>query len=246
MAFEKETFYGSAKVYIAGFHVGNVPSLTHTIETEEKSIPSRLPGGGKYDSLTIVNAVSLAMTLSDYNDDNLALALQALKIETSADTAITGEKQTAPAPGGLVPLDAFVKVGEAVQVQDDAQTPQTFTAGTDYEVTQTGIKVLEGGAITEGTTLVVDYVALGSTSLEMLAGTQKAVPVLVEGINEAQSGQPFNILYHSVKIAPSASFGAITDGYGSIELPGEALPDQTKGAGKSKFMRMVKAPSVKA
>lgn len=244
--YKKETFIGGGSVFIAGFDIGNVATLTHTIDIEEKSIKARATGG-KYDTYSQVNAVAIELTVHDLNDDNLALAMQALKIMEPGGTEITEpETVTALKPGALHALNFFVDTTATVTVTDDADTPQSFTAGTDFEVTVNGIKTLKSGAITAGTVLKVTYTPKASTVLEALEGQQLEAPLTVIGANEAQSGAPFNIQYHKVKIAPTASFAPFSDDFAELPLAGEALADSTKQGGKSKFMRMVKTPSVEA
>lgn len=238
--YQLETFIGSGRVLFGGFNVGNVTALSHKIETETKSIKAR-NGGGTYDSITQVLGVQVEMKVSDFNDANLELALQALKIEHVGGAQT--ETLTAIA-GGEMPLE-FQPDGETpytVATPDDATT---YVLDTDYEETPLGIKFLAAGDIANDAAIKVAYTSVGGTAFEALAASQKEGLLVVDGLNDA-NGEPFTLSYYRFKVKPMATLAPFSDEFAELELNGDALADATKGVGQSKFMRMRKAPSVKS
>ncbi len=237
-----ETFIGSGAVYLAGFQIGNVTELSHTITKENKSVAARA-GGGNYDSLTRITAVTLAMKVSDFNDANLALALQALKVEHAGGAST--EQVVTPINGGFVPLDFLVDTSQAATVATDEDTPVSLAQGTDYTLTPSGIKFTKGGQAVDTQPVKVTYTSLPTTALEAYSDSQKEGVLFVEGINDV-NGNPQNLTYHRFKAEPMGSFAPFSDDFAALEINGEVLADTTKGANKSKFLRMTKTPSVEA
>lgn len=239
MNYERETFIGSGRVLFGGFYVGNVTELTHTVEKETKSVKAR-SGGGNYDSLTQVTGLKLAMKVSDFNDANLALALQALKIDHAGGSQTETVKAIA---GGIVPLD-FTPNGSTAYVVTSLDTLTTYVLATDYKETAIGIEFLATGAIVAGESVLVTYTSIPVTALEALAAAQVESTLVVEGLNDANNS-PFTSVYHRFKIEPMGTMSPFSDDFGTLELNGDALADDSKGVGESKFMRMIKTPSVK-
>jgi hypothetical protein len=63
--------------------------------------------------------------------------------------------------------------------------------------------------------------------------------IVVDGLNEAQNGDPVFIKVHSGKFGPAAETQFIGDEFGEISLTGEALPDTTiVGAGLSQYLEI--------
>ena len=237
-----ETFIGSGAVYLSGFKIGNVTELSHTINKENKSVKARA-GGGNYDSLTIITGVSLAMKVSDFNDANLALALQALKVEHVGSAST--EQVVSAIDGGFVPLDFLVDHLATATVATDEATPVSLAPDTDYILTPSGIKFVAGGLGVTGTAIKVVYTSKATTALEAYADSQKEGVLFVEGINDA-NGNPQNLTYHRFKGEPMASYAAFSDDFEELELNGEVLADTTRPPGVSQFLRMTKTPSVAA
>ncbi|HEB94320.1 MAG TPA: hypothetical protein ENI94_12845 [Gammaproteobacteria bacterium] len=213
--------------------VGNATELTIGHEVEEKTLANyRGCGGGNINKSSRISKVNLAFKVSDYSAQNMARAVFGDITAVSA-TPITGETHTAQL-GGLVLADRVPDPDVAMTVKDGGGTT-TYTEGTDYVRTTAGIEPLSTGAITDGSTIQLDYTPLAQDVIQAL--TQSQIPYIgvFEGLNEAQSCKPFVVVCHIIKFDPTDSMSLIGDDYGELSLAGELLADTTKGTGLSQF-----------
>lgn len=239
MQIQKETFVCDGAIYIGGLPVGNAGKAEHSYEYEKLTTPNRMGGGGDYDSLTQVKSAGLEITLDDFTDANLAKAMQAKHIDIPA--ALQEMVKKPAVKGGIVSLDYLIDTGTGATVTD-TDAAQTFTAGTDYNLTPFGIEVLAAGAIEDGEELEITATSRTASALEVAAAQQLEFTVMFAGYNET-NGQPVMVQYHKFKIAPMESYDFLASGFQTLTLKGDLLPDNTKGAGFSKYQRIVKNKS---
>lgn len=116
---------------------------------------------------------SLQLTLLEFPDDIKALLFAGELTTTSeAGAAVTEEPHVAPGPGQIIKLaHGNIASTPAPVVTGTGGTP-TYVAGTDYEVNREFgiIKILEGGAITANTDLLVDYTYTATTVTRIAGG----------------------------------------------------------------------------
>lgn len=237
MTITLEHYQGAGIVYIDGRDIGNTSDVKVAIETEEKSVPNFRGGGGNSASLTRISGVKLSMNLYDFNNDNLALALRGINSAVTA-TPITTEVLTTPAAlDVLLETAKIIDTAVAPVVKGPSATP-TYVLGTDYEVKAGGIYVLASGSITVSSTIEVDYTPKAGNALEALLTSGSEVKVIVDGVNDAESGKPWRLSFHKWKPSPTAGLDAIGEDYGSFEMEGEVLIDTTKnGTTESQYFK---------
>lgn len=227
-----EAYIGSGIVYINGRDVGNCSNVNFSIEQETKTQKNYRGGGGNSASVTNVTAVKLSMELNSFSNDNLALALRGL-IETVTAAAVTDEAITA-VHDGLAATEFMIDKEQSVTVTDSGGGT-TYVAGTDYEVTAAGIKVLSTGTITEAQPLQVDYTKKAGSVLQALVDSGADVSVVLDGINDS-SGKAYTVKVYRWKPSPASGLGLISDDFSSFSIEGEVLADESvTGTGKSKF-----------
>ncbi len=236
-----ETFIGAGKLRFGGYHVGNVTNMVQTIETETKTVPSRAQGGGNHDTYTLIKSIKVVLGLSDFDDDNMARALQAIKVDIVA--GVMPMETVKAAKGGVVAMPYLVNTEVAATVTDK-DAVQTFAAGTDYILTTYGVEILESGAIDDAEEIEITATALATTALEVLAGQPLVMNMVAEVVNLANN-TPLMVEYYKFKTSPMTNFSPLTDDFGELSLEGEVLADNTRGGDKSAFMRVTKIPSVK-
>lgn len=227
MAITLQHYQGAGIVYIDGRDIGNTADVSVAIETEEKTVPNFRGGGGNSASLTRVSGVSLSMTLYDFNNNNLSLALRGTSSTVSATPIVDESLSTPAALDVLLETAKIIDTSVAPVVTGSGGTP-TYVLDTDYEVKAGGIYVLSAGSIPTSGTILVDYTPKAGNALEALITSGSEVKVIVDGINEAESGKPFRLSFHKWKPSPTSGLSAIADDFGSFELTGEVIQDTTK------------------
>ncbi len=178
----------------------------------------------------------MTLTLTDWSPENLELATRGTKTAVSAGT-VTGEQHTAyvDAP---IPLDYLPDISDTAATVtvtlDPGGTATTLTEGTDYRVTKTSIIPLEGGAVTDGDTIEVDYTKRKSAIVEALMVEATELEGRFDGRNDA-NGEPFTVHVKKVTFGAASSLGFITEEYGSLELTGDIVAADNVPDGESPF-----------
>lgn len=236
-----KSYIGKGKVYLDGRELGNVTELTISVEEDKKELQDYTSaGGGLYNSLSRISNVSMAMSLSDYSGDNLSMALFG---SNSAHTgaAQTDEAQSAPATlngNMLVKTDHVIDTTVSPVVTGTGGTP-TYTEGTDYEVSPGGIIIIDGGGITGGTALEIDYTSKSVDVVQALVNSAQEYELVFDGLNEAQSGAPVVITIFRAKFGAAQDLSVIGDEFGAIALSGDSLKDTTiTTAGLSQYIKI--------
>lgn len=230
-----EAYIGSGIIYVNGRDVGNCENVNFAIDQETKSQKNYRGGGGNFASRTSISSVKLSMTLLNFSNANLALALRGTVSVVEAGTVI--DETVVAVLGGLAETVKMIDTSDAantVTVTGPSGTP-TYDAGVDYEVTAAGLKILETGSITEAEELTVGYANRGTNVLQALVDSGAEVRVVLDGVND-DSGKPYIVRVHRWKPSPTSGLDLISEDYASFPVEGEVLADETiKAAGKSKF-----------
>lgn len=223
------SFIGKGKVYIDGRQVGNVTALNFN-HTEEKIELKDYTGagGGNYNSLTRIDSVELAITMSDYSAENLAVAVFGSASAVTA-TTVTDESISAPAAltgNPLVTTADVIDVDQTVTVTSDP-IGTTHVENTDYTISPAGITIIDGGGISASDPLLVSYTKKAVNVVEALTQSAQDYVVVLDGLNEAQSGTPVVVTIHRAKFGPAPEVAMIGDEFGELALTGDALKDTT-------------------
>jgi hypothetical protein len=227
-----ESYIGSGIVYADGRDVGNASGVKIDIEQETKSLPNYRGGGGNAAEVTKVKAVKLSLTMNDFSNANMALALRG-KVDVVTAEAITDEVLTAVLDG-LCDTNKMIELAIAPVVKsDDAAT--TFDVDVDYVVSAGGIRPLSSGNITADQLLKVSYTSKAGNALQALVESGKELKVVIDGVNDA-TGKPWTLKFYKWKPSPTSGLDLIGDDFGSFDIEGGVLADSTIVAtGKSKF-----------
>ncbi|MEL4361550.1 MULTISPECIES: phage tail tube protein [Shewanella] len=234
----KESYIGAGIVYVAGRDVGNASGVEVSIEQEEKSLPNYRGGGGNYDSVTKVSSVKLKMTLNAFSNENLALALRGTVSVLTADPV--ADELVVAKLDGLAPTEKLIDISQPVTVTNSDGTTE-YDVDVDYYVSAAGIRAIGTGAIVDEAQLKVSYTSAAGNALEALTEAGVTVPVVIDGMNDA-NGKPCVLRFYLWKPSPTSSLSLITDDYGSFDIEGEVLAnDAIVAAGKSKFFKRLAA-----
>jgi hypothetical protein len=227
-----ESYIGSGIVYVNGRDVGNASGVNISIEQETKEQPNYRGGGGNAAEITVVKSVNLSMTLNDFSNANLALALRG-KIDVLTAESVTDESITAVLDG-LADTAKMIDTDITVTVTNSAGST-TYDVNDDYIVSAAGIRALSTGAITAGEALKVSYTSKAGNALQALVESGEEVKVVVDGINDV-TGKPSVLKFYRWKPTPTSGLDLIGDDFGSFDIEGGVLADSSIVAtGKSKF-----------
>lgn len=115
----------------------------------------------------------------------------------------------------------------------------TKISGTDYILGRAGILMTSAaGSCEAGRVLLVDYVKLAGQNIEALTQSGDEYSVILDGLNEAESGKPVTLRLWRITFSPTAGFPSISDEFAKFDLSLSVLQDATiTGAGLSKYMR---------
>lgn len=237
------SYLGSGKVYLrevgaAGgrIEVGNCSALAFAVteETKEKKDYTQ-PGGGTFNEVRRISAVEMQLTMDELSPANLARALYG-STSAVASSAVTDEAHTAY-KGAFIKFNNVPAATPAPVVTGPGGTP-IYVAGTDYEVRPGGIFILEGGTITDASSILVDYTKAQADVVEALVNSGKEYELVFAGLNEARSGKEVIVTAHRVKIGAAQNIGLLGEEYAQIEVAGKLLKDTTKTGGVSQYFKV--------
>lgn len=214
--------------------IGNCSKLSFAITEDEKSLRSYMEcGGGEFNSVSRIQSVGIQITAHDFSPENLAMALYGASTATAAGT-VTDEAHTVTVGQPIYlnfPVNAITTVKEGAVV---------LVAGTDYDIVDNRVVPKAGGALVNGDTVLITYTRLASVSVEALLNMGFEYELDFRGMNEAHGCRVFDVEAFRVKFSPTGGLDLIGDDFGSFELNGKLLRDNTKtGTGVSKYMRAV-------
>lgn len=236
------SYIGVGRIYLkevgasAGLiEVGNCSELNFSVTEDTRELRDYTqPGGGTYNEVRRISAVEVSINMHDLSPANLARALYG-STEAVTSATVTGEEQTAY-------IGAFVKTdsmpSEITKVTDEDGV-DTYVEGEDYEVRPGGIFILEGGAISDGETILIDYTSANADVVQALVDSGKEYEMVFDGLNEARSGKKTIVHAYRIKLGALADLALIGDEYAAAQVTGKVLKDSTKtGAGISQYFKV--------
>ena len=241
MSTQDYSYIGVGQIYLRNRNqagglvpVGNVSALSFAVAEETRELRDHTnPGGGTRNEIRRIEGVEASMTLHDLSPANLAVALYGTTAPVAEGTATA---EVIPVTkGALVPL-ANVAPSDVVVTEDTDTTPDTYAAGTDYEVRAGGIWFPENSTI-PGETVRVNYSYPGQDVIQALTQTAGEFELLFDGVNEARSGKPHVVHVHRLRFGPAQDLALIGDDYAGLELTGRLLADTSQGSGLSRFFK---------
>ncbi len=216
--------------------IGNVSEFTFSFEEDRKELKNYLGGGGNRNVISRVSGITASVVAHDFTASNISLALRGT-VNQASTTAITDEPLVSHGVADeLIPFKRLPDLNQSITVKDSLDT--TLVAGDDYELTQSGIKVIDGGGI-DNLGIKVSYTPLPANMVQALVESGREFVLFMEGLNDAREGLPFNIRVHRVKFSPVQNLGFISDDFANIPLQLDVLSDPTiTGQGLSPFMQL--------
>lgn len=215
-------------------HVGNVSKLdlSHKLDTKRQRDHTRA-GGGTLVKVSRIDQVELGMTWLSFSPENYALALAgtlaAVPLGTTAAEVVKGYK------GSTLPLAHPPSV--ITTVKDSATSLITYVAGTDYEMSPSGLYIPDSSSIVDAADLLVAYAHAAYSRVEAAMGTSSLLELLFEGLNEADSNKAAIVNIWKADVPSADQVALIGDDLGKFDFKAECLKDSTKGAGVSAFYR---------
>lgn len=236
----KRPFSGRGQIYIGAvggalYPVGNCDKAEFSAKEDTDKVTDFIGGGGgTYASSAMISEAGLQVSLVDHNPRNLAVAL------LGAASAVAGgsvlDEVVASVKGAFLPL---AHVGASAVVVTNVAGTVTYAANTDYVVKGAGLFIPETSSIPDGD-IKVDYTYPAQTDIQALLASGAEYRVVIDGLNDADSGKPHVVEAFRWKPGATSALGLISDKIGRLTLSGEIVADDTKtGAGISKYIRIV-------
>jgi len=228
---QEQLFIGKGKIFIgelgagaAGFKdTGNCTKAEYSVQTEEKTVKNfRNAAGGNYGSLNRVTGAELNVELSDWSDDNAAIAFGAEIASVVSGTA-TSEVAKVLSKDSYI---ALAHIPTSITSVKDGTGITTYTAGTDYVLEESmGLYIPSGSTITLGD-IKVTYAYAKQSVLDFLKATGKEFQICIAGLNEYHTDQKHRITIYKAKVSPS-NMSFIADDFGMISVKFSILADST-------------------
>ncbi len=199
--------------------LGNCPGFTLNIESEQFEHFSSTGGLRKKD-LTVTLSVNFNAEINcdDVSAENLALFLGgSVSTITQSATPVTNEAIVVN-QGRDYQLGASGSNGFGVQnvgsvVVTDVAGTTTYVLNTDYRLNAAKgrIHILPGGAITDGTTIHVDYTPTAGTFTRVASGGTGSQTGAIRFISDNAAGPNRDLYIASASLAPSGELPLITE-----------------------------------
>lgn len=159
----------------------NVTELTPVPgEGEEVVRESRMRDtyGQALDAITTPQPYTVTFTTDTISREILRALFLGLDTDINVSSGSISDEAVVARIGKWVPTSQVMLLADGLTVTDNADpTPATLTEGTDYvvDLRNRAIKALEGGAITDGDTILVSGSYGGRTGFKISAGRREAI-----------------------------------------------------------------------
>lgn len=216
----------------------NSTTMDLALETDEITVENATGGGGNDDIDRKVKSLKLSVSARRVSVDLLELALggAATKVATGA---VTAETHVVEALGAEIILNNLRDRTVALVVTPDGGgTP--LVAGEDYEITQFGIRPLEGGDIAVDDEISVAYTKAAQVKVEALLNLAAERGVFIAAKNE-RTGADWAGKFHRVSFSPAKNL-KFYDGnqFASFDLEAEVLiADWITGDNLSRYYQLL-------
>lgn len=191
--------------------------------------------GGNNCKVAYPESVNMAIVAHCLNPDNLAKAL--LGTVTNPVGVVIDEEHVVNAVHELIPFNYVPDKSKPVLVEGSgAYAATTYVEGTDYVLTNGGIKIIDGTTIPMGTTLNISYEYGQNYKVDAQTVGQKEYMVVLDAYNAGGDQRPFVLKAWRVKLNPTEEIAIISgEEFASLNLNGEILADSSKTLGSQFF-----------
>jgi hypothetical protein len=206
--------------------LGNAPVFAITPNTETLAHFESRSGIKEKDLEVEVSAgFTGKITLDEYSKENLVFAFRGdtPANTTQGDGTVTDESIVAHLARWIKLL--YRKASNIVVTNVGGTV--TYVEDTDYRVDETvgRVYIIDGGAITEGQTLYVDYDYAAASYPTVQALTRSEVAGSLRFVGDPTIGQAYEVVVHKVRVKCDGDVNFISDDWGIISLSFEILKD---------------------
>jgi hypothetical protein len=220
-------FVANTKIPGGFVSFGNCPAFTLSGSSEEITHFSSMGGVKEEDAnAQVSNTLGATLQFDSLSPRNLAKwFLGTSEVVTQASASGLTENFSAVEQGAMYVLGVSETTPTGHRnvtvssVTDDAGTPTVFTVNDDYVVDDASgeIVVVEGGAISDGTNLVVTYDVAAATYDRVISGNSEiAGALLFKSNNPTGPDRLYRMPY--VKLRPNGDLPLISDTWISAEF----------------------------
>lgn len=212
--------------------LGNCPEFNMSVERETLEHYDSTEGiNQKDDEVDTSITYSATLTCDEISKENLAIFfLGSASVITEAGSTGNSDTFNNSVPGNRYQLGTSASNPSGVRkvtnvvVKDDAGTPTTFALGDDYEVDldRGAVTVKVGGAITEGTNLVIDY-DVTAHSRDLVISEGATVEGTMRFIATNPKGAKRDYFMPRVKLTSSGDIALIGESWQQLSLGVEVL-----------------------
>lgn len=245
MAQIDRSFVGEGKIYARVYQsqsalldIGNCDTFTLAFATNRTTLPNFRGGGGNRNVRERVTDVTATIGMYDLTPTNVARVVRGTIHAAPTDAVVDEPLICEGIAGELIPFAHLPDTAETITVQtaDDPAVP--LAAGTDYQLVPHGIIIKDASKFTAAG-VTASYTPLPANVVQMLTAGQVELEIFVAGLNDAQSGEPFNIRARRVKFGLITELPVFGTEYLRLQAPAELLADDLVTAeGISKFCEM--------
>ncbi|MFT0212833.1 hypothetical protein VQ643_09480 [Pseudomonas sp. F1_0610] len=237
------SFIGAGKVYAKIYgssdeliHLGNIDEFNLTYEQETKKNPNYMGGGGVRNTLTRITSVNAVVGMYDLTPENIALVTQGankyhdsveIKDEVCTSGGVIGES---------ISFETLPDLSKPVTIKlpDDTE----LKVGIDYEINKYGIVTRSNKVTSAG--IKASYTSLNTVDIEMLLSNSPTLRLEIQGLNEAQNGEPYKLIAYKVKFGVTQNFAVFGQEYAKLSATIELLADdfiQSENISKFCYMK---------
>lgn len=206
----------------------NAPKCDLTIDSTEETVKESFSGQDLDDLVYYPDkSVKIALSLSSFDPDNLAMALYANKVVNVSGSASAEPLPSALVAGNIIKLD-HERISSLALV-DSAGTPASLVLGTHYNLFSAFgglVEIVNVASLTQPFKASYSYAETNSVAL--FASQPDDVGVIFDGVDSI-SGDPVYFELYRSRFAPAKSLPLINEkGAATLDLDGRALYDSTR------------------
>lgn len=207
--------------------VGNAMDFTVTADVSEDSQKNMMTAaGGNHCVDYTVDKVTVGLKITCQDARNLAIAMNGEFNSNSAASVVTDESHKS-FKGSTIVLE---NPAASVQAVTGSSGSPTYVAGTDYVLQNGALSIPATSTIPDGASILIDYTAFAKQdTVELFTHSGKEYFVFFAGQDKVSKAVVNEKLF-KVRFKP-AEFNALSENLSSIDLEGEALPDDTVQTG---------------
>jgi hypothetical protein len=226
-------FLGAGDLYLAPF-VGGVAGdwsgpyecskfeIKPNVNLLEQTSKGRDTYGQVVETVALNQPSDLTVDLTEVNRETLAIALLGTTIALTQASGTLADAPVTVVAGKWVEIGKIMLTEASIVVKNEAGST-TYVNGVDYllNARQGWIKPIAGGGITDGQVVEISgpYAAVNGSDIRGATQAQLRVKMKLDGKNQVDD-DPVVVTVHEAVIAADAAFDFLSDGFGTVSMPG--------------------------